>query len=147
MTTKEEKPLVAIYNDAYEAAGKVSAWEAETAACNAVAAAAREREWISVDDRLPESNREVLIRCGYKSSGPWFTGMGIYVAKRSISCNEQEYQGSEDEDDNGDLWWPEGWYNGTPNDETYYRVSPVTHWMPLPNPPKALSAFEWEKQQ
>jgi len=65
-------------------------------------------KWISVKDRLPELGTPVL-----------FIGKTIYRAWFSTQ---------------------RGWYDGTfwrRNDgEAVYSTTPVTHWMPLPKPPK-----------
>ena len=43
-----------------------------------------------------------------------------------------EYDEATDE-----IWWPEGWYETNAYEETHWCVNePVTHWMPLPQPPK-----------
>ena len=64
------------------------------------------QEWISVDDRLPEFCVSVLARCFYH--GKW----------RTLVCHTSKENAGE-------------WYT----DEVCQWVK-VTHWMPLPNPPK-----------
>lgn len=67
-------------------------------------------EWISVKDRLPEMNKTVLIvRSGSVE-------IGFYNAKdkRFYVPNESAFDG-----------WP-------------IPVDGVTHWMPLPEPPKEV---------
>lgn len=59
-------------------------------------------EWISVKDRLPEEEKEVLCYLGNA------LGKGLIVAFRR----------------HGD-WYFDGW-----------KCPTVTHWMPLPEPPK-----------
>ena len=64
------------------------------------------QKWISVDDRLPEFCISVLARCFYH--GKW----------RTLVCHtSREHTGE--------------WYT----DEVCQWVK-VTHWMPLPEPPK-----------
>lgn len=63
------------------------------------------QQWISVEDRLPEEETEVLCYLGNA------LGKGIVVAFRR----------------HGD-WYFDGW-----------KCPTVTHWMPLPEPPKEES--------
>ena len=63
-------------------------------------------QWISVDDKLPEFCVSVLARCFY--NGKW----------RTLVCHTSKEHAGE-------------WYT----DEVCQWVK-VTHWMPLPEPPK-----------
>lgn len=71
-----------------------------------IAHGATVQEWISVDDRLPEFCVSVLARCFYH--GKW----------RTLVCHTSKENAGE-------------WYT----DEVCQWVK-VTHWMPLPEPPK-----------
>lgn len=82
-------------------------------------------EWISVKDRLPEKDGEYLC---------------CLLRKR----NEQNYyikiveysHGSEILDFSTiHRYTCEAWL-GYDSDFGYYKIDNVTHWMPLPNPPK-----------
>ena len=64
------------------------------------------QEWISVKDRLPEADVAVLGRCFYHES--WRT-LVCYMSKRNAG----------------------EWYTNTVG-----QWVQVTHWMPLPEPPK-----------
>lgn len=64
------------------------------------------QKWISVDDRLPEFGVSVLARCFY--NGKWIT----------LVCHTSKENFGE-------------WYT----DEVCQGVK-VTHWVPLPEPPK-----------
>lgn len=68
-------------------------------------------KWISVKDRLPKKNVEVFIAC--KDA---YNGIAIKRAYLSYDVFEQHISG-----------------NGT---TIYVNVEGVTHWMPLPQPPK-----------
>ena len=67
----------------------------------------RKQEWISVKDRLPKSNQEVLVYRG----GHIGDLMNVYI-----------YVGN-------DKWEDEYGYWSVTDDEG------ITHWMPLPEPP------------
>lgn len=83
----------------------------------------RKQEWISVDDRLPENDygkhwkeRQRYLVCTEPN------GL-MYVAKYGYK-------------EHG--WWSDG--GGYVLDEKNYRK--VTHWMPLPEPPKMKGGAE-----
>lgn len=67
-------------------------------------------EWISVEDRLPEREREVLV---LEDDGD----MSVRYIPR--------YRGGEYAGDCGRSWYPGG-----------LSVDFTTHWIPLPTPPK-----------
>lgn len=70
-------------------------------------------EWISVEDRLPEFNKEVLIsRIGDKTQKPPPT-LKTIIAKR-VSSNKD-----------GEIW----------HTDNSVVIGEVTHWQPLPEPP------------
>ena len=72
-------------------------------------------EWISVKDALPENEREVLARYGFTSGdgdpGMHFTGVLQYYA-----------------------------FDPQPHFQHEGTGLRVTHWMPLPEPPKEVDA-------
>ena len=71
------------------------------------------QEWISVKDRLPDDEKEVL--CWYLSGdGNCYHTIGV--------CLQETY---------GNVWSTEA-----DRDECGYGCEKVTHWMPLPEPPK-----------
>ena len=79
------------------------------------------QEWISAKDRLPEKKGAFLVYvktknkwCGYIKT-TWFT-----------PC----YEGVEDHMQGKQVWYD---YDSDWGD---YEVRDVTHWMPLPEPPK-----------
>ncbi len=99
------------------------------------------QEWISVKDRLPEVETEVLILARHGNRNVITTGM---------------YEDGQMNTEDSDWWWetegfeydeeldvyiiPEGWweYKHYIDDETHnYAIDGVvTHWMPLPQPQK-----------
>lgn len=72
----------------------------------------RKQEWISVDERLPEDNGDELIVC----TEDGFVGAARFTAVIEEGFCWMENEGSDFYD--GDL------------------IEGVTHWMPLPKPPK-----------
>ena len=102
------------------------------------------QEWISVKDRLPENGVHVLICCEMHRYGGEIAGKyvcdGYYAEANKIiaggfpdECN-CEYSEEDDE-----YYLCEGWYEVVKNWDDFNSVAVedfVTHWMPMPNPPK-----------
>ncbi len=102
------------------------------------------QEWIPVDDRLPESGVHVLICCEMHRYGGEIAGKyvcdGYYAEANKIIAggfsDECECEYSEEDDE---YYLCEGWYEVIKNWDDYNSVAVedfVTHWMPLPEPPK-----------
>ena len=72
------------------------------------------QEWISVKDKLPPYNRNVLV---YRPN----------MAMKILVDTYDGYYGDDDDE------WYEGWalYGGDTHGNPV-----ITHWMPLPHPPK-----------
>ena len=109
-------------------------------------AALREKvpQWISVQDRLPEPETDVLIVCnrnGYVFVTPAIYEDGKMLTQES-AWNWSDIYGyglySEEDDD---YYIPEGWWENrqfNPDDVYNNPVDcTVTHWMPLPGAPDA----------
>lgn len=104
-------------------------------------------EWISVKDRLPEPEQEVLICTVKMYGGRAYKGIttamyedGTIFTEDSVwNWSDIEYLGDYDEErDDWKIpsgWWEERHYNP---DDVYNNVvdDEVTHWMPLPEPPR-----------
>lgn len=75
--------------------------------------------WISVDERLPEPNKDVLVIAhGWK-------GKVLYIGQlRPITSEKSWLTGIENKASEWTIW---GF--------SYLREPKVTHWMPLPEPP------------
>lgn len=72
-----------------------------------------EQQWISVKEQLPEEGEEVLIFGQYLNDIPKVLG---------VRCRYK-----------GDQKWKYTWEG---QDEWVYSQDDVSHWMPLPEPPK-----------
>ena len=100
------------------------------------------QEWIPVTERLPESGVHVLVAC--EMYGQYLTGKyvcdGFYVDRYSQKVENIDYDIACEyceEDDEYYLW--QGWYEVIKNWDDYNSIvvgDTVTHWMPLPEPPK-----------
>lgn len=100
-------------------------------------------EWISVKDRPPENEQEVLIYCnrgGFKFVCPAIYEDGTMLTQNSRWnwYNIEEYGTYSEEND--DYFVAKGWWENrqfTPDDVYNCPVDcEVTHWRPLPKPPK-----------
>lgn len=101
--------------------------------------------WISVKDRLPEPETEVLAVCvrnGYRFTCPVIYENGTTLTQDSIWNWYELYNYGTYSEENDDYFVPEGWWENrqfTPDDVYNNPVDcAVTHWMPLPEPPKGV---------
>ena len=100
-------------------------------------------QWISIKDRLPEVETEVLVACdrnGYRFACPAIYEDGTVLTQDSIwNWYDLENYGTYSEE-NDDYFVPQGWWENrqfTPDDIYNSPVDcAVTDWMPLPEPPK-----------
>ena len=103
----------------------------------------READWISVNDKLPESGKHVLVSCevrrldGFKKR---YLCIAFYAEPHKISEHYPEEDYCYDYDEEQDEYYlKEGWYEVIQNWDEYSSVvieDFVTHWQALPEPPK-----------
>lgn len=100
-------------------------------------------KWISVEERLPKPEQLVLVQCVTKPSSFKYQCLAFYVPKkwlREASNFCWDYECCDEYDEEADDYYVnEGWYERIYNWDYYNAVGIgdfVTHWMPLPEPPK-----------
>ena len=74
-------------------------------------------EWISVNDRLPSEINQVEV-VFFKNPYEWWTG--LFTPKNFLS-NASDYRFE---------------FHAHWDDDRYHLIEGITHWMPLPQPPK-----------
>ena len=91
----------------------------------------QKNEWISVKDRLPEFKELVLAYVKNKDSKGRFNREGVYVAQLEDKVPKHDPEGKKN------FWGIPGYDSEWTVWAWSYFIEPeVTHWRPLPEPPK-----------
>ena len=101
-------------------------------------------DWISVEERLPEAEKEVRVLCKASWNSKYrYQCQAFYEPKgmlREASDYGWDYECcSEYSEEDDDYFVNPGWYERIHNWDDYSAVGiadEVTHWMPLPEPPE-----------
>ena len=103
-----------------------------------------EQRWIPVDEQLPENEQDVLIRFVRKLERKVYCVVGMaFHTDGQTTTEDSAYTWQTDYidmpyDEAKDAYIiPEGWWETVRFGEEFAAVDmPVTHWMPLPEPPE-----------
>jgi hypothetical protein len=103
----------------------------------------RKQEWISVDDRLPESGVLCLLCCDVKrhdGTHRQYICDGFHAERFKEECYSADDECvTEYNEETDEYYLHEGWYEEINNWDEYSSIAiddTVTHWMPLPEAPK-----------
>lgn len=91
--------------------------------------------WIVVEDRLPRPQERVLI--AYTDHRKRLTRtIGWYSPSKTVESSDFEGEVDDEYDEASDTYYmKEGWVDESQESEYHYRISSVTHWMPIPPHP------------
>lgn len=103
--------------------------------------------WISVKERMPENEQDVIIcaeRRHYSNPNRFirivakaFYTDGKHNTEHTAYAWSNDYIDMEYDEENDAYLIPEGWWESVEYGEEFSAVSDfVTHWMPLPEPPE-----------
>ena len=105
--------------------------------------------WISVKDRLPKTEQKVIVSIK-TALGNRSTTIAAHVGYHELNSEsdgwslEDEIEWDEYDEENDWYWVPECWYEVNIVDDNPNWIidkidGEITHWMPLPEPPKEVS--------
>lgn len=104
---------------------------------------AKTPEWVPVEERLPENEERVMIRC---IRNGYITVLTAIYEDGSVTTEDSRWNWNEHEEyleysEENDVfvipggWWGKRYFTPDDADSVYLRCA-VTHWMPVPKPPK-----------
>lgn len=103
----------------------------------------RKQEWISVEERLPESGVLCLLCCDvkrYDGTHKQYVCVGFHAERFKEECYSADDECvTEYNEETDEYYLHEGWYEEINNWDEYSSIAIddiVTHWMPLPEAPK-----------
>jgi hypothetical protein len=109
----------------------------------------RKQEWISVDERLPESGVLCLLCCDvkrYDGTHRQYVCDGFHAERFKEECYSADDECVTEYNEETDGYYlHEGWYEEINNWDEYSSIAiddTVTHWMPLPEAPKMKGGAE-----
>ena len=118
--------LVELLNDFYGCDPMYYGVDALAVAQHLIANGVTVQEWISVNERLPDEHETLFAR--YKGTDKWLNGMFMTTSDLVIVCVECE---------NGERIVKTAiTKEGVWKIKDSFHQYRVTHWMPLPQPPK-----------
>lgn len=101
--------------------------------------------WISVKDRMPESGEKVIARLQSKTyQSYWTTTILAHIGEHEETTDDYDWRDCEcdtEYDEKNDCYWiSECWHEVNVVDDNPNGIIDsdynVTHWIPLPEPPK-----------
>ena len=103
---------------------------------------AKQPRWIPVTERLPKSGERVLACCRVKwvgGGGRTYVCVAFHTEPKKETCCYSDGIDMEYDEETDEYYLPEGWWEEINNWDDYSFVAIgdfVTHWMPMPEPPK-----------
>jgi|LSQX01.2.fsa_nt_gb hypothetical protein len=95
--------------------------------------------WIPVSNVKPESGKHVLLCCEIKPLGKRYVCDGYYAQSKTITAICDDDNNCEYDEETDEYYLIEGYYQIINNCDYYSSIAIedfVTHWKPLPEPPK-----------
>lgn len=110
----------------------------------AIAAMREQPQWINVEEKLPEAEQEVRVLCKASWNPKYLYQCQAFYEPEGMLREKSDYGWdyeccSEYSEEDDDYFVNPGWYERIHNWDDYNAVGiadEVTHWMPLPEPPK-----------